>query len=136
MIDLNYKKIQGKAYKNLFSRLLSYGDRICISYEVLSDNLAAEIKSFKEISGFDLPDRVKEYYTPLEFDKHLCYLSTYEIRNWIFKTDSLRDLLDIYQIHEITIFNSNTLLFRGFMENIAELYDSALLDDEIAAIAY
>lgn len=136
MIDLNYKKVQGKAYKNLFSRLLSYGDRICISYEVLSDNLAAEIKSFKEISGFGLPDRVKKYYTPLEFDKYLCYLSTYEIRNWIFKTDSLRELLDIYQIHEITIFKSNTLLFRGFMENIAELYDSALLDDEIAAIAY
>ena len=136
MIELNYKKIQGKTYINLFTKLFHYGDRICISYEDLADNLAVEVKSFVPIPGFDLLCQVKKYYTPLEFDKHYCYLLTYNIRDWMLKTNSLKELLDIYQIHEITVFKCNNLLFRGFVENIAELYDGSLLDNEIEAITY
>lgn len=136
MIDLNFKKIQGKAYKNLFSKLFYYGDRICISYEEFADNLTVETKSFTPISDFDLPEQVKKYYTPLEFDKHRCYSLTYNIRDWILKTNSLKELLEIYKIHEITVFKCNDLLFRGFTENMAELYESSILDDEIKAIAY
>lgn len=136
MIDLNYKKIRGKVYKDLFAELFHYGDRICISYEDLSDNLAAETASFTPIPQFDLLGQVKKYYTPLEFDKHCCYLITYNIRDWVLKTNSLKELLDIYQIHEITVFKCNDLLFRGFSENIAQLYDDSLLNEETAAITY
>ena len=136
MFALNFKKIKGKIYKDLFSKLFDCGDRICISYENLSDNLTAETKAFKQISGFDLEEQVKKYYTPLEFDRHFFCELNYDVKNWIFNTNSLKELLDIYKIHEITFFKWDKLLFRAFVEDIAELYDEAVLDEETAGVVF